>query len=64
MHVYHLYISFFSCYVLDKDVTIEDLKTLKKVELDDLIKKYGQRRTFGRILVEWIIAHDLPIDSL
>jgi len=56
--------SFFACnlLLLEEDVTIQDLETLKKTELDELIKKYGQRRRFGRILMQWMITRGLSID--
>lgn len=54
--------AFFECNLLEEDVTIQDLETLKKIELDDLIKNYGQRRRFGRILVQWMLTRNLSID--
>lgn len=47
---------------LDEDVTIQDLETFKKVELDDIIKKFGPRRRFGRILIQWMLTRGLSID--
>lgn len=47
---------------LEEDVTIQDLETLKKVDLDTLIKKYGQRRRFARVLIQWMLKRGLPID--
>jgi len=53
---------FFERNFLEEDVTIQDLETLKKVELDALIKKYGQRRRFARVLIQWISKRGLPVD--
>jgi len=56
------FVPFFGRNFLEEDVTIQDLKTLKKVELDALIKKYGQRRRFARVLIQWILKRGLPVD--
>jgi len=63
MHIYFLQIPFFGRNFLEEDVTIQDLETLKKVELNALIKKYGQRRRFARVLIQWmILKRSLPVD--
>jgi len=36
---------------------------LKKIELDALIKKYGEKRRFARVLIQWILKRGLPVDS-
>ncbi|XP_032676820.1 uncharacterized protein LOC116846722 isoform X2 [Odontomachus brunneus] len=48
--------------LINENITVEDLKTLKKCELDDLITKYGPRRRFGRALVKWMSSHSFLID--
>nr|XP_012218885.1 PREDICTED: uncharacterized protein LOC105670120 [Linepithema humile] len=48
--------------LIEEDVTIQDLETLKKVDLDALIKKYGQRRRFARVLIQWMLKRGLPVD--
>jgi len=35
----------------EEDIIIEDLKCLTKYELDKLIKTYGQRRRFSKVLI-------------
>lgn len=51
---------FFSA--LEENISVEDLKTLKKYELDELITKYGPRRRFGRALVKWMSLNNFLID--
>lgn len=63
LYIFNICKYHFLCTIfLEEDVTIQDLETLKKVELDELIKKYGQRRRFGRILVQWMLKRSLSID--
>ncbi|XP_036148815.1 uncharacterized protein LOC105840131 isoform X7 [Monomorium pharaonis] len=47
---------------IKEDITVEDLKTLTKRDLDELIKKYGPKRRFGKVLIEWMSSRGLPID--
>lgn len=41
---------------------VEDLKTFRKHEIDELITKYGPRRRFARTLVKWLRLHGFWID--